>query len=75
MLHLIYEKGILKSSNKIVVKINPRYYRPTEVDLLIGDAPKAYQKFKWKPKTSLKELVKIMTLYNFDRKKINLNYP
>ena len=61
----IDEKGILKSSKKIVIEINPRYYRPTEVDLLIGNPAKAYQKFGWKPKTSFKELVKIMTEYDF----------
>ena len=40
-----------------VVKIDPRYFRPTEVDLLIGDPTKANQQLGWKPKYSLKELV------------------
>jgi GDPmannose 4,6-dehydratase len=40
-----------------VVKIDPRYFRPTEVDLLIGDPTKANEKLGWKPKYSLDELV------------------
>ncbi len=43
-----------------VVKIDPRYYRPTEVDLLIGDATKANEKLGWKPKYQLNELVSDM---------------
>ncbi|HUB67781.1 MAG TPA: GDP-mannose 4,6-dehydratase, partial [Candidatus Methylacidiphilales bacterium] len=42
------------------VKIDPRYYRPAEVDLLIGDASKAKRVLGWSPKTSFKELVEIM---------------
>ena len=42
------------------VKIDPRYFRPAEVDLLIGDAAKAKQVLGWQPKTSFKELVRIM---------------
>jgi GDPmannose 4,6-dehydratase len=42
------------------VKIDPRYFRPTEVDLLIGDASKAKQKLGWEPKVSFETLVKMM---------------
>ncbi|PKL90953.1 MAG: GDP-mannose 4,6-dehydratase [Candidatus Goldiibacteriota bacterium HGW-Goldbacteria-1] len=42
------------------VEIDPRYFRPAEVDLLIGDATKAKEKLGWVPKTNFKELVKIM---------------
>jgi GDPmannose 4,6-dehydratase len=45
---------------KEFVKIDPRYYRPAEVDLLIGDASKAKRVLGWQPKTTFKELVKIM---------------
>jgi GDPmannose 4,6-dehydratase len=45
---------------KDYVKIDPQYFRPTEVDLLIGDASKAKEKLGWQPKTTFKELVKIM---------------
>lgn len=44
------------------VRIDPKYFRPTEVDLLIGDPTKAREKLGWKPKTSFKELVKIMVI-------------
>jgi GDPmannose 4,6-dehydratase len=43
-----------------VVKVDPRYFRPTEVDLLIGDASKAFNKLGWKPTYTLAELVKEM---------------
>ncbi len=42
------------------VKIDPRYFRPAEVDLLIGDASKAKRVLGWQPKVSFKELVRIM---------------
>lgn len=42
------------------VKIDPRYFRPTEVDLLIGDAGKAADRLKWTPKVKFKDLVRIM---------------
>lgn len=45
---------------KVVLKVDPRYFRPTEVDLLIGDATKAQQKLGWKPKYDLAQLVKEM---------------
>jgi GDPmannose 4,6-dehydratase len=59
------EKGFVRSctsgygftTGQEVVKIDPRYFRPTEVDLLIGDPTKAQQKLGWQPKYSLKELV------------------
>jgi len=63
------EKGILKSSGKVVVKINPRYFRPTEVDLLIGDPTKAKDKLGWVPKVTFKELVKIMVNADYKKQK------
>ncbi|RPH30284.1 MAG: GDP-mannose 4,6-dehydratase [Bacteroidales bacterium] len=63
------EKGYLKSNNALVVEIDPRYFRPTEVDLLIGNPLKAKQKLGWEPKTTFKELVKIMTLSDFNKLK------
>lgn len=45
-----------------LVKIDPKYYRPTEVDLLIGDATKAREKLGWKPKVSFKDLVRLMVV-------------
>ncbi|MDB5037084.1 MAG: GDP-mannose 4,6-dehydratase [Bacteriovoracaceae bacterium] len=50
----------LKLNYKKVVAIDPKYFRPTEVDLLLGDATKARKKLGWKPKVKFKELVKMM---------------
>ena len=65
----VHEKGYLVSSDKEVIEIDPRYFRPTEVDLLMGNYSKAKEKLGWEPKTNFKELVKIMVSNDF--KKIN----
>jgi len=49
-----------KCNGKVVIKVNPKFYRPAEVDLLMGDYTKAKTVLGWKPKTSFKELVKMM---------------
>ncbi len=54
------EYGIDSNTGKIVVKVDPRYFRPTEVDLLLGNADKAKKILKWSPKTTFHELVKLM---------------
>jgi GDPmannose 4,6-dehydratase len=54
------EKGIDSKTGKVLVEIDPRYFRPAEVELLIGDSSKARQKLGWKPKVQLPELVKMM---------------
>jgi GDPmannose 4,6-dehydratase len=54
------ETGVDKKSGKTVVRIDPTYFRPTEVDLLIGDSSKARQKLGWQPKTTFAQLVKEM---------------
>ena len=54
------ETGIDRKSGKTLVRIDPTYFRPTEVDLLIGDASKAREKLGWQPKTSFAQLVKEM---------------
>jgi GDPmannose 4,6-dehydratase len=51
------ELGIDKRSGRVLVKIDPRYFRPTEVDLLVGDATKAREVLDWTPQTSFSELV------------------
>jgi GDPmannose 4,6-dehydratase len=56
----IEETGLDSKSGKAVVQIDPTYFRPTEVDMLIGDASKAREKLGWAPKTSFRELVKEM---------------
>src|SRR6266850_1556155 len=60
------ETGIDKKSGKTVVRIDPVYFRPTEVDLLVGDASKAREKLGWKPKTSFAQLVKEMVASDLD---------
>jgi len=61
----IHEKGIDKDSGKVLVEIDPRYFRPAEVEILIGDPSKAYEKLGWKPKVQLPELVKMMVYNDF----------
>ena len=65
----INEKGILKSSGKIVIKIDPKYFRPTEVEILLGDSTKAKNKLDWEAKTNFNNLVKIMTEFDYNRLK------
>ena len=55
-----HEIGKQKGTDIIRVKVNPKYYRPTEVEQLLGDASKAKQTFGWSPKVSFDELVKDM---------------
>ncbi|MDR2942309.1 MAG: GDP-mannose 4,6-dehydratase [Treponema sp.] len=61
----INEKGIDKNTGNILVEIDPRYFRPAEVDILIGDPSKAYAQLGWKPKVQLPELVKMMVSNDF----------
>jgi len=49
-----------KYNNKTIVKINPKYYRPAEVEFLLGDYSQAKKELGWKPKTTFKKLVKLM---------------
>ena len=61
------EKGIEKSTGKTLVVVNPSYYRPTEVDLLLGDATKAKNELGWEPKTKFNELVQLMTQADWEK--------
>jgi GDPmannose 4,6-dehydratase len=54
------EKEVGIYENKEIIKVDKSYYRPTEVDSLLGDASKAQKKLRWKPKISFEELVKEM---------------
>ena len=55
------EKGIDKSTGKVLIEVDPKYFRPTEVEMLLGDPKKAKTLLGWSPtQTSFKELVKIM---------------
>jgi GDPmannose 4,6-dehydratase len=54
------EEGVDADSSRTIVKIDSRYFRPTEVETLVGDASKAEQKLGWKAQTSFESLVKEM---------------
>ncbi|KAB8317100.1 GDP-mannose 4,6-dehydratase [Tolypothrix campylonemoides VB511288] len=54
------ERAIERGTGRTVMRVNPRFYRPAEVDLLIGDAKKAKDELGWEPKTTLEELCAMM---------------
>ncbi|MBF0494667.1 MAG: GDP-mannose 4,6-dehydratase, partial [Candidatus Omnitrophica bacterium] len=56
----VEEKGIDRKTGKVLVEVDPKYFRPAEVDLLIGDSAKAKKELGWEPKVKFKELVSIM---------------
>lgn len=60
-----YERGVCRKTGKVVVEVSPQYYRPTEVDLLLGDASKVKSVLGWEPKTTFRKLVEIMTDADF----------
>jgi GDPmannose 4,6-dehydratase len=60
------EKGHDKSSGRVVIEISPEFFRPSEVDLLVGDPSKAKRKLGWSSKTSLKELVQVMMKHDLE---------
>ena len=71
----VNEKGIDKATGKVLVEVNPKYFRPTEVETLLGDCTKAKTQLGWAPKTSFKELVEMMIehdlkLAGLDRKDV-----
>ena len=72
----VEEEGFILKNNsdfkveigQVIVKVDPKYFRPTEVDLLMGDASKAFEKLGWKPTYTLAELVKEMVLADVQRR-------
>ncbi len=63
------EKGYDARTGRCVVEVDPRYFRPTEVDLLIGDPSKAHQRLGWRHETTLEELVREMVAEDLERVK------
>jgi len=61
------ETGIDKKTKKVVVKVNPAFYRPAEVEILLGNPQKAQTKLGWKPKVTFKELCKMMMNEDINR--------
>ena len=59
----IMEKGVDKNTGKTVIKVNAKYFRPAEVETLLGDATKAKEKLGWEPKISFEQLVEDMCIY------------
>ena len=68
------EIGVDRESGKVLVKVNPKFYRPAEVDLLIGDYSKAKRVLRWEPKTSLEELCSIMVNADLKRNQIGFSF-
>jgi GDPmannose 4,6-dehydratase len=57
------EVGIDRNTGRTIIKVNPKYFRPAEVETLLGDATKAKEKLGWEPKISFKQLVEDMCIY------------
>lgn len=61
----ISEKGVDKKTGRVLIEIDPKYFRPTEVEFLLGDPSKAVKKLGWNPnKTAFEDLVKIMVAHD-----------
>ena len=69
----ISEIGIDKATKKVVIEIDPKYFRPAEVDYLLADPTKAREKLGWAPTTSFDELVKLMVTSDLEHAKKEYN--
>lgn len=67
------EEGV-DSNGKVLVRVNPKFYRPAEVELLIGDPTKAKEKLGWEPKTTLEQLCKLMVEADLRRNKAGFSF-
>lgn len=67
------EIGIDTKTGNTVIRVDPKYYRPTEVDLLVGDPSKAKKELLWEAKTRFKDLVSIMIKHDYDNVKKHSN--
>jgi GDPmannose 4,6-dehydratase len=65
----VEESGVDARTGRVLVRIDPRYFRPTEVDTLLGDASKARAKLGWAPRVGFAELVREMVAADFERAK------
>jgi GDPmannose 4,6-dehydratase len=64
------EVGIDKKTGTTIIKVNPKFYRPAEVELLIGNPEKARKELGWKAKVDFKSLCKMMMLADIERAKV-----
>ena len=69
----LHEEGIDETTEKVVVVINPSYYRPTEVETLLGDPKKAKKELGWVPDIAFEEL--IYDMMNHDFRRVGLELP
>jgi GDPmannose 4,6-dehydratase len=68
------EQGVDAGNGKVLVSVNPKFHRPAEVELLIGDPAKAKEKLGWEPKTTLEELCKMMVEADLHRNKVGFSF-
>ena len=68
------EVGVDSQTGKTLVKVNPKFYRPTEVDLLIGDPQKAKDELGWEAKTTLEELCSMMVKADLKRNEVGFSF-
>jgi GDPmannose 4,6-dehydratase len=68
------EVGIDRPSGKVLVKVNPKFYRPAEVELLIGNPEKAKRVLGWEPKTTLEQLCQMMVEADFARNQCGFSF-
>ncbi|KAK0358662.1 hypothetical protein LTR94_034502, partial [Friedmanniomyces endolithicus] len=68
------EIAVDTATGKTVMRVNPRFYRPAEVDLLIGNPEKATTKLGWKPETTLEHLCKMMVEADLTRNSVNASF-
>jgi GDPmannose 4,6-dehydratase len=60
----VNECGVERGTDRVLVQVDPRYFRPAEVELLLGDPSKARTKLGWSARTSIEELVEMMVRYD-----------
>ncbi len=68
------EIGTCKKTGKVLVRVNPKFYRPAEVELLIGDPAKAQKELGWKPSTTLEQLCQMMVEADLRRNKAGFSF-
>ena len=68
------EIGINKNNKETIVKVNKKFFRPAEVEILLGDASKAKKELNWSPEMSLSDLASIMVKKDIERNKIGQSF-
>jgi GDPmannose 4,6-dehydratase len=69
----VNEYGTDKNTGQIIVKVDPKFYRPCEANVTLGNAAKARKVLDWKPKTSFQELIKLMIQSDYEKEKEKIN--